>query len=389
MKIVIAMDSFKGSLTSLQAGNAVRRGILRMHPDAEIIVLPLADGGEGTVDAIAGYIGGIAKTLTVRGPLNVPVNADYIYDPKTRMAYIEMAKASGLTLIDQEDRDPYITTTYGTGELMADAIACGAEKLVICIGGSATNDGGAGMLQALGARLTDKDGNIIGPGAAGLKDLCSIDLSGLTGRDLDITVACDVTNPLCGPEGASFVYGPQKGASEEACKEIDGWLMHYAETAGFDPFEEGTGAAGGMSFALKNFLGARLMSGADIVMNITGAESRIKDCDIVITGEGRMDSQTVNGKAPFKILQNAKKYGKPVYGITGILGDGYEECLKAGFTCIEPLIDPTMVTEEAVKSVEETAVMLFRSFPDNSPNILLLRVLKLCILHLGLWSILN
>ncbi|MBR3141619.1 MAG: glycerate kinase [Clostridiales bacterium] len=368
MKIVIAMDSFKGSLTSLQAGNAVRRGILRMHPDAEIIVLPLADGGEGTVDAIAGYIGGIAKTLTVRGPLNVPVNADYIYDPKTRMAYIEMAKASGLTLIDQEDRDPYITTTYGTGELMADAIACGAEKLVICIGGSATNDGGAGMLQALGARLTDKDGNIIGPGAAGLKDLCSIDLSGLTGRDLDITVACDVTNPLCGPEGASFVYGPQKGASEEACKEIDGWLMHYAETAGFDPFEEGTGAAGGMSFALKNFLGARLMSGADIVMNITGAESRIKDCDIVITGEGRMDSQTVNGKAPFKILQNAKKYGKPVYGITGILGDGYEECLKAGFTCIEPLIDPTMVTEEAVKSVEETAVMLFRSFPDNSPN---------------------
>lgn len=368
MKIVVAMDSFKGSLTSLQAGNAVRRGILRMHPDAEIIVLPLADGGEGTVDAIAGYIGGIAKTLTVRGPLNVPVNADYIYDPKTRMAYIEMAKASGLTLIDQEDRDPYITTTYGTGELMADAIACGAEKLVICIGGSATNDGGAGMLQALGARLTDKDGNIIGPGAAGLKDLCSIDLSGLTGRDLDITVACDVTNPLCGPEGASFVYGPQKGASEEACKEMDGWLMHYAETAGFDPFEEGTGAAGGMSFALKNFLGARLMSGADIVMNITGAESRIKDCDIVITGEGRMDSQTVNGKAPFKILQNAKKYGKPVYGITGILGDGYEECLKAGFTCIEPLIDPTMVTEEAVKSVEETAVMLFRSFPDNSPN---------------------
>ena len=362
------MDSFKGSLTSLQAGNAVRRGILRMHPDAEIIVLPLADGGEGTVDAIAGYIGGIAKTLTVRGPLNVPVNADYIYDPKTRMAYIEMAKASGLTLIDQEDRDPYITTTYGTGELMADAIACGAEKLVICIGGSATNDGGAGMLQALGARLTDKDGNIIGPGAAGLKDLCSIDLSGLTGRDLDITVACDVTNPLCGPEGASFVYGPQKGASEEACKEMDGWLMHYAETAGFDPFEEGTGAAGGMSFALKNFLGARLMSGADIIMNITGAESRIKDCDIVITGEGRMDSQTVNGKAPFKILQNAKKYGKPVYGITGILSDGYEECLKAGFTCIKPLIDPTMVTEEAVKSVEKTAVMLFRSFPDNSPN---------------------
>ena len=359
MKIVIAKDSFKGSLTSLQAGNAVRRGILRTHPDAEVIVLPLADGGEGTVDAIAGHIGGIAKTLTVRGPLNAPVNADYIYDPKTRTAYVEMAKASGLTLIDQKDRDPYVTSTYGTGELMADAVACGARKLVICIGGSATNDGGAGMLRALGAKLTDKDGRSIGPGAAGLKDLCSIDLTGLTGRDLDITVACDVTNPLCGPEGASFVYGPQKGASEEACKEMDGWLMHYAEKAGFDPFEEGTGAAGGMSFALKNFLGARLMSGADIVMNITGAESRIKGSDIVITGEGRMDSQTVNGKAPFKILQTAKKYGKPVYGITGILGEGWERCIAAGFARIVPLTDPSMVTEEAERSVEETAAGLF------------------------------
>ena len=250
-------------------------------------------------------------------------------------------------------------TTYGTGELIGDAIKNGAERLVICIGGSATNDGGAGMLQALGARLLDKDGNSIRKGASGLKDLCRVDLTNLEGRDLDITVACDVTNPLCGPDGASFVYGPQKGASEEACKEMDGWLRHYADTTGLDPFEKGTGAAGGMSFALKNLLGAHLVSGADIVMEITGAEPEIMDCNIVITGEGRMDSQTLNGKAPYKILQTAKRYGKPVYGITGITGDGFDECLKAGFERIVPLINPSMVTEEAEKSVENTAARLF------------------------------
>ncbi len=359
MKTVVAMDSFKGSLSSLQAGYAVKKGILTVYPDAEVTVLPLADGGEGTVDAIAPFINGKTVRITVTGPLSGPVNASYLYKAETKTAYIEMAKASGLTLIKPEDRDPYSATTYGTGELIGDAIKNGAERLVICIGGSATNDGGAGMLQALGARLLDKDGNSIRKGASGLKDLCRVDLTDLEGRDLDITVACDVTNPLCGPDGASFVYGPQKGASEEACKEMDGWLRHYADTTGLDPFEKGTGAAGGMSFALKNLLGAHLVSGADIVMEITGAEPEIMDCNIVITGEGRMDSQTLNGKAPYKILQTAKRYGKPVYGITGITGDGFEECLKAGFERIVPLINPSMVTEEAEKSVENTAARLF------------------------------
>ena len=230
--------------------------------------------------------------------------------------------------------------------------------VVICIGGSATNDGGAGMLQALGVVLSDRHGREISRGAEGLKDLCSIDISNLIGKDIDITVASDVTNPLCGPDGASFVYGPQKGATEDACKKMDGWLHKFAEIAGFDPFEKETGAAGGMSFALKNFFGARIISGADIVMEITGTEAKISECNIVITGEGRMDSQTVNGKAPFKIMKTGVKYGKPVFGITGVLGDGYEECLKAGFTRIEPLINPTMDTEEAVKSVEETAAKL-------------------------------
>lgn len=362
MKVVATMDSFKGSLTSFEAGNAVRRGILKVCPDADVTVLPLADGGEGTIDAIAPFVNGISRTVTVTGPLGSPVCASYVYSSVNGTAYIEMAKASGLTLVEKDKRNPLISTTYGVGELMKDAIERGVRKLVICIGGSATNDGGAGMLQALGARLTDSSGNDISKGAAGLKDLHSVDLTELIGRDTTITVASDVTNPLCGPDGASFIYGPQKGASLEECREMDRWLEHYASITGFDPYGKGTGAAGGMSFALKNILGAQIRSGADMVMEITGTEPEIKGCNIVITGEGRMDSQTVNGKAPFKILKLAQKYNKPVYGITGILGDGYEECLKAGFSRIIPLINPTMVTEDAVRSLEETAAAVFADY---------------------------
>ena len=358
MKAVVAVDSFKGSLTSLEAGNAVKRGILSACPDADVTVLPLADGGEGTIDSIAPYIGGITKNLTVTGPLGKPVEASYIYEPLSRTAYIEMAKAAGLTLLKEDERDPYLTTTYGVGELMKDAVLNGAEKLVICIGGSATNDGGAGMLQALGARFRDKDGNEIKHGAIGLKDLYKADLSWLICKDKKIIAASDVTNPLCGPDGASFVYGPQKGASQKSCEEMDSWLKNYAELTGFDPYEKGTGAAGGMSFALKNILGAELRSGAEIVTNITGLEELIRECDIVITGEGRIDRQTLNGKAPYKVMQAGVKYGKPVIGICGITGDGYEECIKAGFTKIAPLMHPSMETSEAIKSVEETAEAL-------------------------------
>ena len=251
---------------------------------------------------------------------------------------------------------------------MRDAIANGAEKLVICIGGSATNDGGAGMLQALGAKLLDKDGNDIRLGAAGLKELCKADFTGLTGRDIEMLAASDVTNPLCGPDGASFVYGPQKGASHKACEEMDGWLKNFAEISGFDPYEKGTGAAGGMSFTLKNILGAELRSGAKIVMEITGAEDLIRESDIVITGEGRIDSQTLNGKAPFMVMEAGRKYGKPVIGICGITGDGYEECLKAGFTKIAPLDDPVMETSEATVSLEDTVERLFSQDKDSFLN---------------------
>lgn len=358
IRAVVAVDSFKGSLTSIEAGEAVKRGILRACPDAEVTVIPLADGGEGTVDAIAPYIGGVTKTVLVSDPLGKQIEAPYIFDLPNKTAYIEMAKAAGLTLLSEDERDPYLTTTYGVGELMKDAIINGAEKLVICIGGSATNDGGAGMLQALGARLTDKDGNDIRAGAIGLKDLAGIDFSELLGRDVSIVVASDVTNPLCGSDGASFVYGPQKGASEKDCEKMDNWLENFARLSGFDPFEKGTGAAGGMSFALKNILGAELRSGAEIVMEITGLEDLVRNCDIVVTGEGRIDSQTLNGKAPFKVMKTAAKYGKPVIGICGITGDGYEECLKAGFTKIAPLMHPSMETSEAILSVEETVEAL-------------------------------
>lgn len=362
MKVVIAMDSFKGSMTSLEAGNAVKEGVLAVCPDAETVVLPLADGGEGTIDAISGYINGLSKTLTVTGPMYSPVSADYVFEPISKTAYIEMAKASGLTLIDPEYRNPYLTTTYGTGELIKDAILNGTEKLVICIGGSATNDAGAGMLQALGAKLLDKNGNSIQKGAIGLKELSSVDLSGLIGTDIDITVASDVTNPLCGPDGASFIYGPQKGATYEMAEEMDRWLLNFAGLTGCDPYEKGTGAAGGMSFALKNFLGSKIRSGADIVTEITGAESQISDCNIVITGEGRMDSQTLNGKAPYKIMALGKKFNKTVIGITGILGNGYEECLNAGFDRIVPLTDPVMDTKAAIQSVIETTKRIFKEY---------------------------
>ena len=361
MKVVVAMDSFKGSLTSLEAGEAVRRGILRTCPDAEVDVFPLADGGEGSLACIAPYVGGAEITLTVTGPLGAPVDASYIYNPATHTAYIEMARASGLTLLDPAELDAMHATSFGTGELMLDAVRRGALEMYIFVGGSATSDGGAGMLQALGAKLLNENGSDIGPGAAGLADLCTADLSQMAGRDLSIVVASDVTNPLCGHDGAGFVYGPQKGASEADCAKIDEYLYKFSGVLGFDPHEDGTGAAGGITFALKNVLGAKIVPGASLVMSLTGIAQEISLCNIVITGEGRMDSQTVKGKAPMRVLDLARTYGKPVTGICGMLGDGSDECLKAGFEQIVPLVRPTMVREDAMLSLEETAELLVQS----------------------------
>lgn len=359
MKIVIAMDSFKGSLTSIEAGNAVRDGILMSRPDPDIKVFPTADGGEGTIDAIAPFINCEKHDLKVTGPLGEPVDSYYIFSKEEKTAYVEMAKASGLTLISPEKYNPYEATTFGTGELIKDAIKEGAERIVVFLGGSATNDGGAGMLQALGCKLSDKDGNEIGRGAAGLADLASVESSGIMGRGIDFIAATDVINPLCGTEGASYVYGPQKGASPDMLPKLDSILRSFADISAFDPNEKGTGAAGGTSFALMNFLGAKLESGADIVTKITGLEDAIRNADIVITGEGRIDSQTLKGKAPVKIMKTAKQYGKKAIAVCGITGDGWEECLKAGFDRIVPLTEASMDKDKAIKSVIETAANLF------------------------------
>ncbi len=363
MRVIVAMDSMKGCLSSLEAGQALREGILRADPEAEVLVRPLADGGEGTVATLKAGLGGTIRQVRVSGHLGEPVEAEYGVLPDGVTAVLEMASAAGLTLVPPDRRDPLRTTTRGVGELLRHAIDRGCRQFLVGIGGSATNDGGAGMLRALGCRLTRPDGTDVPFGCIGLRELAFIDTSALP-RGLSVTVASDVTNPLCGPDGASFVYGPQKGATYETASEMDSYLLHFASVSGFDPYEPGTGAAGGMSFALKNFFGATLKSGADIVNDLTGIASHIADSDIVITGEGRMDSQTVNGKAPYKILLLAQKYKKPVIGITGVLGDGYEKCIDAGFSKIVPLIDPTMDRDAAIASVKETVRQLFE--PGNN-----------------------
>ena len=249
------MDSFKGSMTSGEAGNAAGEGILSISPDLDVTVLPLADGGEGTIDELLPYIDARKKLVKVTGPLGEKIDSYYIYTGNK--AYIEMAKASGLTLT--KTLDPWRATTCGTGELIKDALESGFTELIVCLGGSATNDAGAGMLQALGMKMYDKDRKEIGPGPLGLKDLYRIDKSQMINISAAITVASDVTNPLCGPHGASYVYGPQKGASDEDVIALDEVLRRFAEYFSLDPYEAGTGAAGGMSFALKNFLSGRIV----------------------------------------------------------------------------------------------------------------------------------
>ena len=361
MKIVIAMDSFKGSMSSLEAGNTAKEGILSLFPEADIEVLPLADGGEGTIDELMPYIGASRKELIVTGPLGEPLNSYYIFSKNK--AYIEMAKASGLTLVNK--LDPLHATTYGTGELIKDALQNGFEELIICLGGSATNDAGAGMLQALGMKLLDKDGQDIKSGAIGLRDLYSSDTSTMVDINSKITVASDVINPLCGPSGASYVYGPQKGASDSDVKELDELLKGFAEYFDMDPYEEGTGAAGGMSFAIKNFMNGRIVSGADLFISEINLEDKIKDADIVITGEGRMDGQTVNGKGPMKVADLAIKHSKKIYAITGQLGDGYEKCLEMGIMSIEKFKDKSMEKTAAMNNMRNAAASLSRQIADT------------------------
>lgn len=353
MKVVVAMDSFKGSLTSLAAGEAAREGILRADPAAEVLVRPLADGGEGTVEALVSGMGGRLRTVRVTGPLGEGV--DCAYGVLGDTAVIEMAGAAGLPLVSAEERDPLRTTTYGVGEVIADAIAQGCRRFLVGIGGSATNDGGAGMLQALGFGLLDAEGRDIPRGAQGLKKLARIETAGalpaLAG--CRFRVACDVTNPLCGEKGASAIFGPQKGARPADIPRMDAWLAAYAQTAakafpGADPESPGTGAAGGLGFAFRTFLSGELEPGVQIVLEETRLAEALTGADVVVTGEGRLDGQTAMGKAPVGVARLAKARGCLVLALAGGVTRDAGACNGAGIDAFFPAVRGVTTLAEAM-----------------------------------------
>ena len=324
MNITIAIDSFKGSLSSMEAGQAVAEGIRRVMPSAGIRIRPLADGGEGTTEALTAGLGGELKSLTVTGPLGRPVTASYGLIRERKMAVLEMASAAGLTLISQEERNPLEATTYGVGEMIRDAIGEGCRHFLVGIGGSATNDGGTGMLSALGFQFLDSEGQPIPLGAKGLENLARISTENARPElsQCSFHTACDVTNPLCGENGCSAVYGPQKGADPEMIRQMDQWMERYGDLAArtfpaADKEAPGAGAAGGLGFAFLTFLNGSLESGVGMVLKEINLKDDIRDADLVITGEGRLDAQTVMGKAPIGVAHLAKEYGKPVIAFSG------------------------------------------------------------------------
>ena len=363
MKIVIAPDSFKGSLTALEVANAIGEGVRRVMPEAETDEVPMADGGEGTVQALVDATGGQTITEEVCGPLGNLIKADFgiLGDGKT--AVIEMAAASGLPLVPDDKRNPMLTTTYGTGELIRAALDRGCEKLIIGIGGSATVDGGAGVAQALGARLLDKDGSEVPRCGGGLEHLDSVDVSELDPRIALATtvVACDVDNPLVGPRGGPEVFGPQKGATPEMVKILDKYLDKYADIImrdlGADVREvPGAGAAGGLGAGLMAFLNAELMSGIDIVIEASGLVDHLRDADLVITGEGKIDRQTVYGKTPIGVAKVAKKCGIPVIAIGGGIGDDASVVYENGIDALMSIVSYPMTLEMAMERAHDLVV---------------------------------
>lgn len=354
MKIVTAIDSFKGSMTSIEAGNAFAEGFHRVYPDAEIAVRPLADGGEGTVEALTKGMNGHFEHVTVTGPFGEPVDCPYGIIRDSMTAVIEMSGAAGITLVPAEELNPLSATTYGVGEVIADAIRKGCRRFIIGIGGSATNDGGAGMLQALGFGLMDSDGREISRGARGLMNLAVITEEHVLPELAECTfrIACDVTNPLCGSNGCSAVFGPQKGARPEDIRNMDRWLARYAEISKVlhpdaDPDFPGTGAAGGMGFAFRTFLPAELQSGIRIVLEETHLESYLADADLIITGEGRLDAQTAMGKVPVGVANLAKAHGKPVIAFAGSVTDDACACNECGIDAFFPIVRGVTTLEEA------------------------------------------
>ena len=355
MKVVVAIDSFKGSLSSMEAGTAVAEGIYRADKEAEVTVRPLADGGEGTVEALTAGMNGKTEHVSVTGPLGNTVEASYGIIAETQTAIIEMAAAAGITLLAEKDRNPLYTTTYGVGQLIRDAIKKGCRNFIVGIGGSATNDGGIGMLQALGYGFLDADGKQVPYGAKGLALIEKITDDRVVPElnECHFKVACDVANPLCGEQGCSAVFGPQKGATPSMIAEMDEWLARYAgltkdKYPESDKNRAGTGAAGGLGFAFLSYTNAVLEAGVKIVLEETKLEQYIKNADIVITGEGRLDGQTVMGKAPIGVAGMAKKYGKRVLAFSGCVTEDAVLCNQHGIDAFFPILRSVTTLEEAM-----------------------------------------
>ncbi|HHQ4479248.1 TPA: glycerate kinase [Aeromonas veronii] len=368
MKIVIAPDSFKESLSAMAVADAIEAGFKQVLPNATYVKLPMADGGEGTVQSLVDATGGRILPVEVTAPLGNKVQGFVGLLGDGERAVIEMAAASGIHLVAPEQRNPLLTSSFGTGELILAALEMGVKHLILGIGGSATNDGGAGMIQALGGKFLKADGSAIELGGAGLGELETIDLSGLDPRlgELVIEVACDVNNPLCGPKGASAVFGPQKGATPEMVVELDANLSRYAdciEQALGKQVKDipGAGAAGGMGAALVGLLGAELKPGIQIVIEALKLAEEVADADLVITGEGRIDSQTIHGKTPIGVARCAKQFGKPVIGISGCLTDDCGVVHDHGLDAVFAVVNRAMSLPEALESASTNIQLTARN----------------------------
>ncbi|PRB51115.1 glycerate kinase [Pseudomonas sp. MYb2] len=379
MKIVIAPDSFKDSLSAQGVAEAIALGLAQVWPQATLVKCPMADGGEGTVESILAACEGELRRTRVRGPLGAPVDAAWGWLPHNRTAIIEMAEASGLQRVPPGQRDACITSTFGTGELIRAALDAGAQRVILAIGGSATNDGGAGTMQALGVKLLDAQNQTLVPGGLALAQLARVDISELDPRlaHVRFDIAADVNNPLCGPHGASAIFGPQKGASPAQVQQLDQALGHFAdlcaEALDKDVRDEpGCGAAGGLGFAAKAFLGAQFKAGVEVVAELVGLAEAVKGADLVITGEGRFDAQTLRGKTPFGVARIAKQHNVPVIVIAGTLGEGYQELYNHGIDAAFALTSGPMTLEqacaEAPRLLRERATDIARVWQLASKN---------------------
>lgn len=358
MKVVIAIDSLKGSLSSMEAGMAIKDGILAAKPDAEVIVKPLADGGEGTTDALIEGMNGERIDLTVTGPMHTPVDAYYGYLKDTNTAVMEMASAAGITLVPDSEKNPLLATSYGVGEMINDAIQRGCRNFIIGIGGSVTNDGGIGMLKALGVRFLDENDEDAGEGGQALAKVARIDVSGMNPllKECHIQVACDVNNPLCGENGSTYVYGPQKGVTEDMKKTLDEAMAHFArvtsETLENDYLNTpGAGAAGGLGYAFLAYTGAALTPGIELILDAVGLKEELSSADVVVTGEGRLDFQTAMGKAPVGVARLAKKYNAKVIAFAGSVTKEATACNKEGIDAFFPILRGVCTLAEAMDPV--------------------------------------